>query len=142
VVLRTVLYTRALCAIRYHLLLLGTFLKVVLRTRLKQERFALFFGSFHVKANRHIVVASQLHITSPYALLAWNPGARRALLRSHSLTPLRPTHGSPMLAMVSHTGDRYVQYESLGLCLDFSCTPGPPAVGRFCLSKVYNSELY
>ncbi len=38
------------------------------------------------------------------ALLAWNPGARRALFRSHSLAPLRPDLGSPMLAQTSQVG--------------------------------------
>ena len=38
------------------------------------------------------------------ALLALNPVARRASFRSHSLAPLRPDLGSPMLAQTSQVG--------------------------------------
>ena len=66
-----------------------------------------------------------MHLSHGPRSSLWNPVAPRASFRSHSLTPLRPHFGSPMLAKTSQAYTVSCKFLALQLCVG---TPGPPAV--------------
>ena len=71
---------------------------------------------------------AQLRVTTYPRFAPWNPVGARASFRSHTLAPLRPDLGSPMLVQTSQVVT--VRRNTICCILVFCRTPGPPAIGR------------